>query len=58
MIAKLEMTGENPLALADLKSGDFLPGRGLLDMKSGLAAGLAAMEAYQGGLVAAPCCDA
>jgi arginine utilization protein RocB len=48
MIAKLEVTGENALALADLKSGDFLPGRGLLDMKSGVAAGLAAMEAYQG----------
>ena len=50
MIAKLEQTGENAFALADLKSGDFLPGRGLLDMKSGLAAGLAAMEAYEGGL--------
>jgi len=50
MIAKLEIAGESPLALADLKSGDFLPGRGLLDMKSGLAAGLAAMEAYDGGL--------
>jgi arginine utilization protein RocB len=50
MIARLEVTGESPLALADLKSGDFLPGRGLLDMKSGLAAGLAAMEAYQGEL--------
>jgi len=31
-------------ALADLKSGEFLPGRGLLDMKSGLAAGLALLE--------------
>lgn len=50
MIAKLEQTGENAFALADLKSGDFLPGRGLLDMKSGLAAGLAVMEAYEGGL--------
>jgi arginine utilization protein RocB len=30
----------------DLASGDFLPGRGLLDMKAGLAAGLAAMEAF------------
>ena len=48
MIAKLEVTGENKLALADLKSGEFLPGRGLLDMKSGVAAGLATMEAYQG----------
>ena len=50
MIAKLEVTGENALALADLKSGDFLPGRGLLDMKSGLAAGLAALEVYNGDL--------
>jgi arginine utilization protein RocB len=48
MIAKLEVTGENALALADLKSGDFLPGRGLLDMKSGVAAGLAALENYDG----------
>ena len=30
-------------ALADLESGDFLPGRGLLDMKAGLAAGLVAL---------------
>jgi arginine utilization protein RocB len=48
MIAKLEQTGESPLALADLKSGDFLPGRGLLDMKSGVAAGLAVLEHYDG----------
>ena len=47
-IKRLRDTGENPLALADFESGDFLPGRGLLDMKAGLAAGLAAMEAYQG----------
>jgi arginine utilization protein RocB len=47
-IARLRRTGENALALADLESGDFLPGRGLLDMKAGLAAGIAAMEAYQG----------
>jgi len=31
-------------ALDDLRSGDFLPGRGLLDMKAGLAAGLALLE--------------
>jgi arginine utilization protein RocB len=48
IVARLRQTGENPLALADLQSGDFLPGRGLLDMKAGLAAGLAAMEAYAG----------
>lgn len=29
---------------ADLDSGDYIPGRGLLDMKAGLAAGLAVME--------------
>jgi arginine utilization protein RocB len=32
--------------LADLRSGDFLPGRGLLDMKSGLAAGIVALERF------------
>ncbi|MBA3471273.1 MAG: M20/M25/M40 family metallo-hydrolase [Herpetosiphonaceae bacterium] len=31
------------LALHDLQSGDYLPGRGALDMKSGLAAGLAVL---------------
>ena len=48
IIARLKETGENPLALADFASGEFLPGRGLLDMKAGLAAGIAAMEAYKG----------
>lgn len=48
IIARLEQGGESPLALADLKSGDYLPGRGLLDMKAGLAAGIAALEAYRG----------
>ncbi|MDQ0320789.1 arginine utilization protein RocB [Pararhizobium capsulatum DSM 1112] len=33
-------------ALADLLTGDFLAGRGLLDMKSGLAAGIVALERY------------
>lgn len=47
-IRKLRRTGENPGALADFESGNFLPGRGLLDMKAGLAAGLAAAEAYGG----------
>ncbi|WP_207460206.1 M20/M25/M40 family metallo-hydrolase [Azospirillum sp. SYSU D00513] len=41
---RAETVGER-LALADLEGPDFLPGRGLLDMKGGLAAGLAAMEA-------------
>lgn len=49
-IRRLRDNGENPAALADFESGDFLPGRGLLDMKAGLAAGLAAMEAYAGDL--------
>lgn len=48
MIARLRATGENPLALADLESGDYLPGRGLLDMKAGLAAGIAALEGWNG----------
>jgi arginine utilization protein RocB len=48
IIAKLKATQEHPLALKDLQSGDFLPGRGLLDMKAGLAAGIAAMEHYAG----------
>ncbi len=47
-IARLKATDENPKALADFESGEFLPGRGLLDMKAGLAAGLAAIEAYEG----------
>jgi len=34
------------LALIDLQSGGFLPGRGLLDMKAGLAAGLAVCETF------------
>jgi arginine utilization protein RocB len=47
-MARLARSGEHPAALADFAGGDFLPGRGLLDMKAGLAAGLAAMEAWQG----------
>ncbi|MER3483475.1 MAG: hypothetical protein C4332_10355 [Meiothermus sp.] len=34
------------LALSDLESGNFLPGRAALDMKSGLAAGLAVLERF------------
>jgi arginine utilization protein RocB len=49
-IKRLRQSGESALALADLESGDFLPGRGLLDMKSGLAAGIAAMELHDGDL--------
>ncbi|HQZ21780.1 MAG TPA: M20/M25/M40 family metallo-hydrolase [Thermoflexales bacterium] len=43
LISQLEkepQTAEVALALKDLKSGDYLPGRGALDMKSGLAIGL------------------
>jgi arginine utilization protein RocB len=50
LIETLEKSGRHPLALSDLKGGDFVPGRGLLDMKAGLAAGLAAMNAYAGEL--------
>lgn len=46
IIEKLKRTGENSLALADLESGDYLPGRGLLDMKAGIAAGIAVLEAF------------
>lgn len=31
---------------ADLESGEFLPGRGLLDMKSGLAAGISVLAGF------------
>ncbi len=48
VIARLKTSGESALALADFLSGDFLPGRGLLDMKAGLAAGIAAAEHYKG----------
>jgi arginine utilization protein RocB len=46
LIADLRKTQTNPQALKELESGDFLPGRGLLDMKSGLAVGLALLEAW------------
>jgi len=49
LIADLERralnTGEKR-ALDDFRSGEFLPGRGLLDMKSGVAAGIAVLEAF------------
>jgi arginine utilization protein RocB len=48
IINRLRQSGENSHALQDFESGNFLAGRGLLDMKAGLAAGLAAMEAYSG----------
>jgi arginine utilization protein RocB len=39
-------TAAEARARADFASGQFLPGRGLLDMKAGLAAGLAALESF------------
>ncbi|MCC5983653.1 MAG: M20/M25/M40 family metallo-hydrolase [Rhodobacteraceae bacterium] len=46
LIDDLTASGRDPLALEDLRSDAFLPGRGMLDMKSGLAAGLAALERF------------
>lgn len=46
IVERLTNTNEDARALDDLKSGRFLAGRGLLDMKSGLAAGLAVLEAF------------
>jgi arginine utilization protein RocB len=40
------VTAAEKLALEDFSGSEFIPGRGLLDMKSGLAAGLAVMEAF------------
>lgn len=48
LLSRLEASGENIGALEDLRSSAFVPGRGLLDMKSGLAAGLAVLEAFAG----------
>ena len=42
-------SGADARALADLESGDFLPGRGALDMKSGLAAGIAVLQRFAAG---------
>jgi arginine utilization protein RocB len=39
-------TAAEKRAFADLSGSNFLPGRGLLDMKAGLAAGLAVLEAF------------
>lgn len=51
LIADLESRDLSPaetVALADLESGDFIPGRGMLDMKSGVAAGIAVLEHFSG----------
>lgn len=63
LIAKLEASGANPQALDDLTSRHFVPGRGMLDMKSGIAAGLAVLERFStlpepvGNLVLIACPD-
>ena len=46
LIERLKATGEHPEALKDLESGDFVPGRGMLDMKSGVAAGMAVLDEF------------
>jgi arginine utilization protein RocB len=42
------LNGAEAKALEDFESGDFIAGRGLLDMKSGLAAGIAVLERFAG----------
>ncbi|AOF91864.1 M20/M25/M40 family metallo-hydrolase [Sinorhizobium sp. RAC02] len=42
------LNGAETKALKDFESGDFIAGRGLLDMKSGLAAGIAVLERFAG----------
>lgn len=46
LIERLRASGLYPQALADLESGAFVPGRGMLDMKSGVAAGIAVLEDF------------
>jgi len=49
LIADLEsrpLSATEARALDDLRSGEFLPGRGMLDMKSGVAAGMAVLERF------------
>jgi arginine utilization protein RocB len=52
LLARLRTGAQTPAerrALDDLASGNWLPGRGLLDMKAGLAAGLAVMQRFMAG---------
>jgi arginine utilization protein RocB len=46
LVDALGAAGEGRHVLDDLSSGAFLPGRGLLDMKAGLGAGMAVIEAF------------
>jgi arginine utilization protein RocB len=47
-LSNRDLSNQEQKALADLAGGDFLPGRGMLDMKSGLAAGIAVLERFAG----------
>ncbi|MGO1163682.1 M20/M25/M40 family metallo-hydrolase [Brucella pseudogrignonensis] len=47
-LSKRVRSAQEERALEDLLSGDFLPGRGMLDMKSGLAVGIACAEKFAG----------
>ncbi|MQX76915.1 peptidase M20 [Sinorhizobium medicae] len=44
--ARDDRSEQEERTLQDLASGDFLPGRGLLDMKSGLAVAIACLEQF------------
>jgi arginine utilization protein RocB len=46
LITDLQKSQTNLQALKEFESGEFLPGRGMLDMKSGLAVGLALLEKW------------
>ncbi len=46
LTAQIDRSPQEERALADLLTGDFLPGRGLLDMKSGLAVAIACLEQF------------
>lgn len=45
-LSRRSRSAQEERALEDLLSGDFLPGRGMLDMKSGLAVGIACVEKF------------
>lgn len=45
-LSKRSRSAQEERALEDLLSGNFLPGRGMLDMKSGLAVGIACAEKF------------
>ena len=45
-LASRPLSSAEARASEDLRSGDFIPGRGMLDMKSGVAAGIAVLERF------------